>query len=64
MKTYEVTLPITGHIYIVVEADSEEDAIERAMEQYSRDDIENWEATESGAEATTDDEDDEEEEGE
>lgn len=46
MKTYEVTLPIAGIAYITVQAESEEDAIAKAMEEVSRDDIEEWEAFE------------------
>jgi acyl-CoA reductase-like NAD-dependent aldehyde dehydrogenase len=32
VTTYNVTLPIAGHVYVTVEADSEEEAIERALE--------------------------------
>jgi hypothetical protein len=42
MKTYEVTLPIAGVAYLTVVADSEEDAISKAMEEVSQDDIEEW----------------------
>jgi hypothetical protein len=31
MKTYEVTLPITGYINVQIEAEGEEDAIDRAL---------------------------------
>lgn len=44
MKTYEVTLPITGIAYVTVEAESEDEAIEMAMGQVEQSDIESWEA--------------------
>ena len=31
MKTYELTVPILGHAYVSVEADSEAEAIEKAL---------------------------------
>jgi hypothetical protein len=43
MAQYNVVIPIAGHIYKTVEADSEEDAIEKAMESVSIDDIGGWE---------------------
>ncbi len=44
MKTYGVTLPITGTVYVEVEAESEDDAIEKALEsEVDSDDIESWE---------------------
>lgn len=44
MPTYNVTLPIAGHAFVEVEADSEEAAIEAALDAVTRDDIEEWEA--------------------
>jgi len=45
MKTYQVTLPITGIICTEVEADSPKDAIERAMEMdLKTEDITEWDA--------------------
>ncbi len=43
MKSYSVTIPIAGHAYITLEADSEEEAIEKAMESVSINDIAEWE---------------------
>lgn len=43
MATYGVTLPITGTIYVEVEAASEEEAIEKALEaEVTSNDIESW----------------------
>lgn len=44
MNTYEVTIPIFGHAYLTVQADSEEEAIELAMDEASPDHVEGWEA--------------------
>jgi len=45
MKTYQVTLPITGIICTEVEAESPKDAIERAMEkELTTEDIAEWDA--------------------
>lgn len=41
---YEVTIPIAGHAFLTVEADSEESAIEEAMNVVTIDDVEEWEA--------------------
>lgn len=44
MKTYSVTIPITGIIYVEVEADSRKEAIEKAMDlDFQSKDIEEWE---------------------
>ena len=43
---YNVQVPIAGHAYITVEADSEEQAKEKAINETSLDDIESWEALE------------------
>lgn len=44
-KTYGVTLPVAGSIYIEVEADNEDDAIEKALcEDMRTSDINEWEA--------------------
>ena len=42
MPTYNVTIPIAGHAFKTVEADSEEEAIEKAMEEVSIDEIDEW----------------------
>ncbi len=44
-KTYGVTIPFAGHLYIELEADSEEDAIDRALESpdLTIDCAEDWE---------------------
>ena len=46
MPYYAVTLPIAGHAYLEVEADSEEAAIEKALSEIMIDNIETWEAVE------------------
>lgn len=43
MKTWSVTLPIGGHAYLVVEAETEEEAIEKAETVVTLTDIEEWE---------------------
>lgn len=42
MKTYEVTIPIAGHAFRTVQANSEEEAIEIAMNEVTLQDVENW----------------------
>ena len=44
MATWDVTVPIAGHAFKTVEADSEEEAIDKAIETVSLHDVENWEA--------------------
>lgn len=46
MKTYEVTLPIAGHAYLTVEAETKEEALQKAFEMVTMDNIESWEALE------------------
>lgn len=46
MKTFGVTLPITGYLYLEVQAANEAEALQRAMDDHCRDDIEEWEACE------------------
>ncbi len=43
MKTWSVTLPISGHAYLEVEAETEEEAIDAAMNACSIDEVETWE---------------------
>lgn len=43
-KEWEVTLPIAGHAYLVVQAETAEEAIEVAMNEVVHDSIETWEA--------------------
>lgn len=43
MKSWDVTIPIAGHAYLTIEADSEEEAIEKALDTVRLSDIENWE---------------------
>jgi hypothetical protein len=43
MAEYNVTIPIAGHAFKTVEADSQEEAIEKAMEELTVDDIGEWE---------------------
>jgi hypothetical protein len=43
MKTWEVTLPVSGLVYTTVEAESEEEAIEKALNgDYTLEDIQEW----------------------
>ena len=46
-RSYQVTLPIAGHAFLTVEAESEERALEIAFEQVMKDDIQEWEALEA-----------------
>jgi hypothetical protein len=46
MKSWSVTLPIAGHAYLTVEAETEEEAIEQALNEVTIDHIETWEAVE------------------
>lgn len=50
MKTYQVTLRMSGTLCLQVEADSEADAVTVARQQCTLDDVENWEETNAGAE--------------
>ncbi len=47
MPTYYVTIPIAGHAYIYVEADNEDAALEKGMEDITIDNIETWEPMET-----------------
>lgn len=47
MKTYTVTLPIAGHAYVTVEAEDEKQAIEKALEEVTIENIEDWQAMET-----------------
>lgn len=47
MKEYTVTIPIAGHAIVTVEADSEEQAKEKAFKEVTSDHIEAWETLES-----------------
>ena len=44
MKTYSVTIPIAGHAIVEVEADDEEAAIEKALEEVTLNNVDEWEA--------------------
>ncbi len=44
MKTYEVKVPIAGHLIVLVQASTQEDAIIQAVESGTIDDLEDWEA--------------------
>lgn len=46
MKTYGISLPITGVAHLEVEAESEEEAIEKAFKLVTINDIDEWEALE------------------
>lgn len=43
MPKYGVTLPIAGHAWLEVDAESEEAAIEAAHKEVTASDIESWE---------------------
>lgn len=43
MKNYWVEIPITGKICVAVDAESKEDAIEKAFELGTLDDLDEWE---------------------
>jgi hypothetical protein len=43
-KSWEVIVPIAGHALAVVEAETETEAISKAIDTVSLDDIESWEA--------------------
>jgi hypothetical protein len=43
-KPYSVKIPIAGHAFVEVEADSEEEAIEKAIEEATISHVEEWEA--------------------
>lgn len=41
-REYQVTIPIAGHAFITVEAESEEEAIDIAMGEVTIDHVEEW----------------------
>lgn len=49
MTLYLVKIPVTGTIEFEVHADSPEEAIERAVQEYTIDDLANWEGDDSAA---------------
>lgn len=46
MAEYECTIPIAGHAFVTVDADREEEAIQKALESVTMDDIQEWEPME------------------
>ena len=44
MKTYSVILPITGVAYLEIEAETEAEALEKAFDNVTLKDVEEWEA--------------------
>lgn len=46
MKNYQVTVPITGIAFISVQAESEQEAIQKAMDNVTINEVESWEAHE------------------
>ena len=46
MKTYAITVPIAGHAFVEVEAETEEQAHQKAIEEVTLHHIEEWEALE------------------
>jgi hypothetical protein len=46
LKTYQVTIPIAGHAFLTVEAESEKEAKEKAFDEVRLDDVDDWEALE------------------
>lgn len=49
LKTYAVTLQITGSMFIEVEAEDENDAVSKAVDDVTIDNLEGWEPTPAGA---------------
>jgi hypothetical protein len=49
MAKYQVTIPVAGHVFMEVEANSPDEAIERAMfeGEFRSSDIEGWELLEA-----------------
>lgn len=47
-KTWAVTIPMAGHLYVVVEANDEQAAIAAAMAECTIDDLNDWEALDEG----------------
>jgi len=43
-RIYSVKIPIAGHAFLEVEADSEEEAIDKAIDAATIDDVDEWEA--------------------
>lgn len=41
-REYHVTVPIGAHAFLTVVADSEEDAVDRAMEEVTLEHVEDW----------------------
>ncbi len=52
-ERYNVVLPIAGHAYVTVEAESSEDAIEKAMEIVTIDNVEEWKRWSSSIKAAS-----------
>ena len=50
MATYSVRVPIAGYAIVEVEASSEKEAIKKAIDEATRDEMERWEALECIAE--------------
>lgn len=46
MKSYTVKIPIAGHATITVDAKDEDEAITKAMEKVTIDDVDDWEPLE------------------
>jgi hypothetical protein len=46
-REYQLTIPIAGHAYVTVEAESEEEALDKAMGEITIDMIETWEPLEA-----------------
>lgn len=46
MALFDVVIPIAGHVYLQVEADTEEEAIDKAFNEATIEDVEDWECLE------------------
>lgn len=44
MKTFEVILPIAGHAYLIIQAETKKEAIGQAFDEVALCNIEEWEA--------------------
>lgn len=42
MKEWEVTIPIAAHAFLTIEAETEEEAIEKGLAEASLQDVEEW----------------------
>ena len=46
MKNWNVTVPVAGHAYVEVQAETEQEAIEKAIGEVEKEHVETWEPLE------------------